>query len=318
MLYATRMQHENHTFYTVLLQFQCAQFWNKPHRSEYNINKERYKEKIMGRDIKKCHPRLQEAFQQLLVKCSARGLTVGLGECFRTVAEQDALYAQGRTEPGSIVTYAKGSSYASQHQWGIAFDFYRNDGKGAYNDSDHFFQRVGEVGKSLGLGWGGDWTSIVDKPHFYLPDWGSGTKILRKQYGTFEHFKKTWEGMKMDYTYMPISTGNDKVKVTASSLIIRKEPGGEDTGSRYHRGERIAPIEKAVYASERWFRTKRGWISADYLRGWILEDNQWWYIEPGYSYPKGCLKLIDGKCYSFDFNGWMLTADRIRSDGEIV
>ena len=272
----------------------------------------------MGRDIKKCHPRLQEAFQQLLAKCSARGLTVGLGECFRTVAEQDALYAQGRTEPGSIVTYAKGSSYASQHQWGIAFDFYRNDGKGAYNDSDHFFRRVGEVGKSLGLGWGGDWTSIVDKPHFYLPDWGSGTKILRKQYGTFEHFKKTWEGMKMDYTYMPISTGNDKVKVTASSLIIRKEPGGEDTGSRYHRGERIAPIEKAVYASERWFRTKRGWISADYLRGWILEDNQWWYIEPGYSYPKGCLKLIDGKCYSFDFNGWMLTADRIRSDGEIV
>ena len=318
MLYATRMQHENHTFYTVLLQFQCAQFWNKPHRSEYNINKERYKEKRMGRDIKKCHPRLQEAFQQLLAKCSARGLTVGLGECFRTVAEQDALYAQGRTESGSIVTYAKGSSYASQHQWGIAFDFYRNDGKGAYNDSDHFFQRVGEVGKSLGLGWGGDWTSIVDKPHFYLPDWGSGTKILRKQYGTFEHFKKTWEGMKMDYTYMPISTGNDKVKVTASSLIIRKEPGGEDTGSRYHRGERIAPIEKAVYASERWFRTKRGWLSADYLRGWILEDNQWWYIEPGYSYPKGCLKLIDGKCYSFDFNGWMLTADRIRSDGEIV
>ena len=60
----------------------------------------------------------------------------------------------------------------------------------------------------------------------------------------------------MEYTYMPISTGNDKVKVTASSLIIRKEPGGEDTGSRYHRRERIAPIEKAVYASERWFRQK--------------------------------------------------------------
>lgn len=92
----------------------------------------------MGRDITKCHPRLQEAFQQLLAKCSAQGLAVGLGECFRTVAEQDALYAQGRTKPGSIVTNAKGSSYASQHQWGIAFDFYRNDGKGAYNESDRF------------------------------------------------------------------------------------------------------------------------------------------------------------------------------------
>lgn len=272
----------------------------------------------MGRDIKKCHPRLQEAFQQLLAKCSAQGLAVGLGECFRTVAEQDVLYAQGRTKLGSIVTNAKGSSYASQHQWGIAFDFYRNDGKGAYNESDRFFERVGAAGKSLGLGWGGDWNSLVDKPHFYLPDWGTGTKILRSQYRTFEQFKKTWEGMKMEYTYMPISTGNDKVKVTASSLIIRKEPGGEDTGSRYHRGERIAPIEKAVYASERWFRTKRGWISADYLLGWILEDNQWWYIEPGYSYPKGCLKLIDGKCYCFDFNGWMLTSNRIQERGEII
>ena len=66
----------------------------------------------------------------------------------------------------------------------------------------------------------------MDKPHFYLPDSGArGTKILRSQYRTFEQFKKTWEGMKMEYTYMPISTGNDKVKVTASSLIIRKEPG---------------------------------------------------------------------------------------------
>ena len=107
----------------------------------------------MGRDITKCHPRLQEAFQQLLAKCSAQGLAVGLGECFRTVAEQDALYAQGRTKPGSIVTNAKGSSYASQHQWGLACDFYRTDGKGAYNESDRFFERVGAAGKSLGLGW---------------------------------------------------------------------------------------------------------------------------------------------------------------------
>ena len=72
----------------------------------------------MGRDITKCHPSLQAAFKELAAKCHAQGLIIGLGECFRTVAEQDALYAQGRTEPGSIVTNAKGSSYSSQHQWG--------------------------------------------------------------------------------------------------------------------------------------------------------------------------------------------------------
>ena len=54
----------------------------------------------MGRDITKCHPSLQAAFKELAAKCHAQGLIIGLGECFRTVAEQDALYAQGRTEPG--------------------------------------------------------------------------------------------------------------------------------------------------------------------------------------------------------------------------
>ncbi len=34
----------------------------------------------MGRDITKCHPRLQEAFQQLLAKCSAQGLGTGSAE----------------------------------------------------------------------------------------------------------------------------------------------------------------------------------------------------------------------------------------------
>ena len=76
-----------------------------------------------------------------------------------TNAEQDALYAKGRTKPGNIVTNAKGSSYRSQHQWGIAFDFYLKmdvDGDGkiaddAYNDSKGHFRKAAEIGKKLGI-----------------------------------------------------------------------------------------------------------------------------------------------------------------------
>ena len=272
----------------------------------------------MGRDITKCHPQLQEAFKQLAAKCNAQGLTIGLGECFRTVAEQDALYAQGRTKPGSIVTNAKGSSYSSQHQWGIAFDFYRNDGKGAYNESGDFFRRVGQIAKSIGLGWGGDWTSIIDKPHIYLPNWGSGTGVLKQQYGTFERFKQTWATEKKEYVYQPIGTGEAQVEVTASSLVVRDTPGGADVGARYHRGERVTPTEKAMHGSERWFRTDKGWISADYLQGWILEEGKWWYLQPGYIYPIGKLQIINNKCYCFDFDGWMITNNRIKEDGEII
>lgn len=147
----------------------------------------------MSRDITLCHPRLQELANQLVAEAAKQGLKVKIGECFRSVAEQDALYAQGRTTSGSIVTNAKGSSYSSMHQWGVAFDIIRNDGKGAYNDSDGWFTKVAKIGKSLGLEWGGDWTSPVDKPHYQLPDWGSTPTKLKVTYGNVDNFKKTWE-----------------------------------------------------------------------------------------------------------------------------
>ena len=144
------------------------------------------------RDITLCHPRLQVLAGQLVESCTAQGLVIKIGETLRTVAEQDALYAQGRTEPGNIVTNAPGSSYSSYHQWGTAFDFFRNDGKGAYYDNDGFFTKVGFVGVSLGLEWGGNWKNPVDKPHFQLPDWGSTTAGIKKLYKTPEEFMKTW------------------------------------------------------------------------------------------------------------------------------
>lgn len=145
------------------------------------------------RNIADLHPVLQEKLRNLKSLCEEQGLLIGIGECVRTKAEQDALYAKGRTEPGSIVTNAKGSTYSSMHQWGVAFDFYRNDGLGTYNDADGFFTKVGSVGKSLGLMWGGDFKSIKDKPHFQLPDWGSSASTLKKLYKTPEKFFKTWE-----------------------------------------------------------------------------------------------------------------------------
>lgn len=147
----------------------------------------------MGRDITQCHPRLQALAKKLIQECANQGLKIAIDQCFRSVAEQDALYAQGRTKPGDIVTKAKGSTYSSMHQWGVAFDFYRNDGKGNYNESGDFFTKVGQIGVSIGLEWGGNWRSPVDKPHFQLPDWGSTPSRLKSTYGNFDNFKNTWE-----------------------------------------------------------------------------------------------------------------------------
>ena len=64
-------------------------------------------------DIKALHPDLQKKYAQLIKLCSKKGITIGVAECLRTKAEQDALYAKGRTAPGKIVTNAKGSNYSS-------------------------------------------------------------------------------------------------------------------------------------------------------------------------------------------------------------
>ena len=152
------------------------------------------------RDITLCHPRLQQLAAKWIQACAAQGIIVGIAETLRTVEEQEALYAQGRTKPGQIVTNARGTSYRSQHQWGIAFDFFLmmdvdGDGKtsdDSYNDNTGLFERAAAIAKSLGLAWGGDWSSIVDKPHLYLPDWGSTPTQLIQTYGTPEAFMRTW------------------------------------------------------------------------------------------------------------------------------
>lgn len=146
------------------------------------------------------HPDLIVKVDQLIKHCTEAGIAIGISECLRTIAEQDALYAKGRTEPGPKVTNCKGSTYSSMHQWGVAFDFFLRmdvDGDGnivddAYNDSTGLFKKVGQIGKNIGLEWGGDWKSIIDQPHFQLPNWGSTASKLKKMYGTPSAFIATW------------------------------------------------------------------------------------------------------------------------------
>ncbi len=129
--------------------------------------------------------------------CRKQGLIVGISETWRSKAEQDALYAQGRTTPGIVVTNCRYPD--SPHNWGVAFDIYRNDGMGAYYDGDSWFKKCGQIGKQMGLFWGGDFKSFVDRPHFelkkYLPN--NSCKALIAKYGTPEKFKQTWEENEM-------------------------------------------------------------------------------------------------------------------------
>ena len=142
-------------------------------------------------DRTKLHPWLDYRLGILSKKCAKKGLYLIITEGFRSKEYQDSLYAKGRTKPGKIVTNAKGSTYSSQHMWGIAFDIAINDSKLLYDTAT--IKKVAVIAKKIGLGWGGDWTSIVDTPHFYLTKWGSTTSQLKSLYATPDAFKKTWK-----------------------------------------------------------------------------------------------------------------------------
>lgn len=184
------------------------------------------------RDINALHPVLIKKVYELIELAEKNGITIGISECVRTVAEQDALYAQGRTTAGNKVTNCKGSTYSSMHQWGVAFDFYLKedvDGDGqvsddAFNNSTKLFEKVGALGQSIGLEWGGSWTSIVDRPHFQLPNWGSTASKLKSEYGTPENFMKTWDVVEeKDDAATETTLIAGKATITAKSgLIIRK------------------------------------------------------------------------------------------------
>lgn len=158
------------------------------------------------RNISQLHPEAQKKALKLQQECLKVGIKIKIGECFRTVDEQDALYAKGRTAGGSIVTNAKGNSFSSMHQWGVAFDIYLDmdidgDGKTSddiYNNTKKTFDKVGAIGKDLGLEWGGDWKSIKDLPHFQLPYWGSTTSKLKNVFGTPKKFIDTWGNNKVE------------------------------------------------------------------------------------------------------------------------
>ena len=113
------------------------------------------------------HPELAARIRRAADRLLKAGIVIEVVQGLRTYAEQDALYAQGRTKPGKRVTNARGGQ--SNHNFGLAVDVcpFRN-GKPDWDAPHSVWQQIGDAGKFEGLEWGGDWTSLVDLPHLQL------------------------------------------------------------------------------------------------------------------------------------------------------
>lgn len=111
---------------------------------------------MASRSIDDLHPRVRSLAQKFEEACYVQGVDVLIYCTLRSPAEQEALYAQGRTKPGKIVTNARaGESY---HNYGLAFDFVPMvGGKPAWDNRD-LYTKAGGIAESVGLEWAGRWT----------------------------------------------------------------------------------------------------------------------------------------------------------------
>ena len=99
-----------------------------------------------------------EVFESRLLES---GIRVKLVCGYRSIAEQNRLYALGRTKPGRVVTKARGG--CSWHNFGLAADYaFVSGGQLTWDGPWKIF---GRIARECGLEWGGDWKKFPDRPH---------------------------------------------------------------------------------------------------------------------------------------------------------
>ncbi len=129
-----------------------------------------------ARNVASLLPAVRPHFERIVIEGTRIAKAMGADSYVmisgtRTYAEQDALYAKGRTVPGPVVTNAKGGH--SNHNFGVAGDFGVFHG-GVYLDNanpalaSHIHKAVAAWVKANlpKIEWGGDWTSFRDESHY--------------------------------------------------------------------------------------------------------------------------------------------------------
>ncbi|MGG0308476.1 peptidoglycan-binding protein [Priestia megaterium] len=113
------------------------------------------------------HPVVAEKTRELIKKAYDEGIGIAIVQGFRSFAEQDALYAKGRTIKGvAKVTNAKGGQ--SIHNYGLAVDFCIFDDKKQPDWTvNKEWKRVVEIAEGLGFESGIHW-KFYDAPHLQM------------------------------------------------------------------------------------------------------------------------------------------------------
>ena len=170
---------------------------------------------INSRNINDLQPYVKYLAQKLIDKAEEQGLKVLITSTLRDKEYQAYLYAQGRTRAGQIVTNLK---TPTAHGSGLAFDICQNI-KGKEWDID-FLNKVGKIGVTLGLEWGGNWKKFVDRPHFQYVQGLTNTQIRAGQLPKFPKIPTGGGGaMEIEKSWQQ-KTGEEAIKQLSLKKFI--------------------------------------------------------------------------------------------------
>lgn len=137
---------------------------------------------VNSRNLSDLLPIVRVKVQQFIDKCHEAGIDLLITSSFRDMESQAALYAQGRTAPGKVVTNAKpGQSF---HNFRCAVDVVPLvNGKpvwGTTGEDGKLWDKVGAIGEACGLEWAKRWKSFPELAHF---QYTGGLKLADLQAG---------------------------------------------------------------------------------------------------------------------------------------
>ena len=137
---------------------------------------------INSRNLDDLLPQVKTKVEDFIKACQHNGIDILVTSTYRDYESQDALYAQGRTTEGKIVTNARGGE--SFHNYRCALDIVPIvNGKPDWDGSHPVWAQIGEIGTKCGLEWAGNWKSFKELAHFQftngltLSDLKAGKKI---------------------------------------------------------------------------------------------------------------------------------------------
>lgn len=133
------------------------------------------------------HPRIREDVNCIYLSCLDKNVSFRIVQGYRTIAEQNNLFSQGRTQTQLLeaglkgvlakpnlqrVTNAIGGT--SWHNFGLAFDFclLKKDKSISWSRTDDLdkdnipdWTEIVQTAMARGFDWGGNWNSFPDYPH---------------------------------------------------------------------------------------------------------------------------------------------------------